>query len=373
MNDYEVIIIGGGLSGLISAIELGNNGLKVLVIEKNAYPNHKVCGEYVSNEVLEYLNKLGFSPFDLSAKKIKNFELTAQSGKSVKSKLPLGGFGLSRYAFDEALYKIALSKNVDFHLNDSAEQIEKKLNLFEVTTLKKLTFSGKLLIAAHGKRSLMDKELKRDFFEKRSSYIAVKSHYKGDFPEDLVALHNFKNGYCGLSMVETGAINVCYLTKDSNLKAFKNIREMELGLISKNPHLKKVFQEWEPVFNKPLTISQIYFNKKNLVENDIFMTGDAAGLIYPLCGNGMAMAIHSAKILSEIIILYFNHKIDFQTLKKTYLKEWNNKFSGRLAFGRFFQQFFGSVYSSEFAVNGLKIFPFLSKPIISLTHGKTIK
>ena len=34
----------------------------------------------------------------------------------------------------------------------------------------------------------------------------------------------------------------------------------------------------------------------------ILMTGDAAGMITPLCGNGMAMAIHSAKIVSDLII-----------------------------------------------------------------------
>jgi flavin-dependent dehydrogenase len=209
------------------------------------------------------------------------------------------------------------------------EQIEKKDNFFEISTLKKLNFSCKVLIAAHGKRSLIDKDLNRDFFEKRSGYIAVKSHYKGDFPEDLVALHNFRDGYCGVSMVENGDINVCYLTKDSNLKKYKNIREMELELLSKNPYLNKIFNEWEPVFKTPLTISQIYFSKKNLIENDVLMAGDSAGLIYPLCGNGMAMAIHGAIILSEKIVEYFTEKKDRKWLiikkQEEILNEFNLK------------------------------------------------
>ena len=52
--DYEIIVIGGGLAGLTAAIHLGLEGRSVLVIEKNEYPNHKVCGEYVSNEVVPY-------------------------------------------------------------------------------------------------------------------------------------------------------------------------------------------------------------------------------------------------------------------------------------------------------------------------------
>ena len=52
---FDVLIIGGGLAGLCNAIHLSKFGTKVLLIEKNEYPKHKVCGEYISNEVLPYL------------------------------------------------------------------------------------------------------------------------------------------------------------------------------------------------------------------------------------------------------------------------------------------------------------------------------
>ena len=56
-NRREVLILGGGLAGLTSAIHLLKLGLQVTVIEKNNYPKHKVCGEYISNEVLPYLDR----------------------------------------------------------------------------------------------------------------------------------------------------------------------------------------------------------------------------------------------------------------------------------------------------------------------------
>ena len=40
----DIIIVGGGLAGLASAIHLSKKGLSVLLIEKNEYPKHKVCG-----------------------------------------------------------------------------------------------------------------------------------------------------------------------------------------------------------------------------------------------------------------------------------------------------------------------------------------
>jgi len=77
---YQVIIVGGGLAGLTSALHLSKQGLKVLLIEKNQYPKHKVCGEYISNEVLPYLQALGFDPFEVGAKKITDFQLSTAFG-----------------------------------------------------------------------------------------------------------------------------------------------------------------------------------------------------------------------------------------------------------------------------------------------------
>ena len=55
-SNFDVIIIGGGLAGLCNAIHLSKFGKSVLLIEKKSYPKQKVCGEYISNEVLLYLN-----------------------------------------------------------------------------------------------------------------------------------------------------------------------------------------------------------------------------------------------------------------------------------------------------------------------------
>ena len=106
-KDYQVLIIGGGLAGLVSALHLAKKGVEVLLIEKNSYPKHKVCGEYVSNEVLPYLNSLGIDPVKMGAAKIDKFVLSTISNKLLKTKLPLGGFGMSRYTLDDTLAKEA--------------------------------------------------------------------------------------------------------------------------------------------------------------------------------------------------------------------------------------------------------------------------
>jgi len=108
--DFEVIIIGGGLAGLTNAIHLLQANIKVLLIEKNEYPKHKVCGEYISNEVLPYLFSLDIDPFKIGAQKISRFLLSTPKSKSIEAKLPLGGFGISRYTLDAALAKKSARK-----------------------------------------------------------------------------------------------------------------------------------------------------------------------------------------------------------------------------------------------------------------------
>ena len=72
---WDVIIIGGGLAGLCAALHLSKENYKICLIERNNFPHHKVCGEYVSNEVLPYLNFLGIDPFSLSSKKYPDLKL----------------------------------------------------------------------------------------------------------------------------------------------------------------------------------------------------------------------------------------------------------------------------------------------------------
>ena len=187
-------------------------------------------------------------------------------------------------------YKKLIEKGIRVII-DTVNDISFQENQFTVTTQLENQFIAKQVIGAYGKRAKLDKKLNRLFIAKKSHYLAVKGHYKGDFREDLVALHNFKGGYCGVSKVENGIINICYLTDYHSFKTYKNMETYQKEVLYQNTTLKKIFEESEPIFDAPLTISQVSFGKKSKVENHILMVGDTAGLIHPLCGNGMAMAI----------------------------------------------------------------------------------
>jgi len=373
LKTYDIIIIGGGLAGLCAAIHLGAT-YNVLLIEKKDFPHHKVCGEYISNEVLPYLKKLGIDPIKSGAKEITDFNMSTHKNALITSKLPLGGFGISRYRLDNLLFEKV--ENTCDTLQDTVTAVNTNLavaKMFQIQTKSGLKFEARYVLGAFGKRSILDTTLKRDFMSKKSPWLGVKAHYQLDIPEDVVALHNFEGGYCGVSRVENGVVNVCYLTSYQSFKKVGSIEAFQKEVMSKNKYLKRVFEEGKPLWDKPLSISQISFENKEPVKDNILMIGDSAGMIHPLAGNGMAMAIHSAKLVSEVLLARaINNEENRDKIEKEYTQIWNKTFERRIKTSRTIQRLLLSPTATRVGLRAAKTFPGIVPAIIKKTHGTEI-
>ena len=141
-------------------------------------------------------------------------------------------------------------------------------------------------------------------------------------------------------------------------------------MLFRNPHLKKIFSESVFLPEFPVTISQISFKPKQQVENGVMMLGDAAGMITPLCGNGMSIALHTAKLAAEPVHAFLEGKLSREEMETHYSTEWKKNFATRLARGRFLQGFFGSGKWSDLFVSSFRLFAFLARPAVKMTHGK---
>ncbi len=368
----DVIIIGGGLAGLTAAIHLTLGDLKVKLFEKESYPHHKVCGEYLSNEILPYLLSLGVDLQLSGPVEINTLKFSDHKGREIFAPLSMGGIGISRFELDNFLYKYAISLGVEV-CRENITSIEFKEEKFFVKTSSGIVISP-FVLGAYGKRSLIDKKLDRDFITRKSGWVAVKGHYKNEeYPQNTVSLHNFKGGYCGLSKTETGAVNVCYLATYRSFKDYKDPQRFKKEILLKNPQLNQFFKNSSPLFSRDITIAQISFDKKKQVHGHVLMIGDAAGLIHPLCGNGMAMAIHSAKLASESILENFNEgNFDRRNIEKRYIKYWRKNFRSRLRMGRFLQRILLNSWMAGISQMIIYNFPSILPAIISKTHGKKV-
>lgn len=365
----KVVIIGGGLAGLTISNVLSDIGIECTVFEKKQYPFHRVCGEYISNETLPFLRSLNLFPDEFSPPRINRLHLTSVNGKRAELQLKPGGFGISRFNFDYFLFRKAQKKGVTFYENTEINSIRYNNKKFELES-RSQKFEADIVIGSIGKRSKLDLFLDRKFFHKKSPYVGVKYHVRNSNPNDLISLHNFQDGYCGMSNIEEGKSCLCYLTHRNNLKIHRDIKLLEENILFRNPFLKDIFLTSDFLFEKPEVINEVSFETKCPVEDHILMCGDSAGMITPLCGNGMAIAIHSAKILSELVVQFCENKISRNELEKNYEHKWNALFANRLWVGRQIQKLFGSARASDLAVNLANFAKPVANFLVSKTHGE---
>jgi flavin-dependent dehydrogenase len=369
----DIAIIGGGLAGLALAILLAQQNHQVIVIEKDDYPHHKVCGEYISMESFPFLEGLGIPLSAMHLPLITQLSLTSANGTELNTGLPQGGFGISRYLLDELLAKRAAACGVQVHVKTRVDNV-----LFEEDNFTLLAggnqYTAKVVCGTWGKRANLDVKLKRAFVREKQkgadNYIGVKYHVRLPWPANTIGMHNFKDGYCGISQIEDGKCCLCYLTTAENLKQNGNdIQQMEQNVLMKNPVLKQIFSGAEFLYQHPITISQVSFQKKETVLDHVLLLGDAAGMITPLCGNGMSIALHSAKIAFAAIDDFFNEH-NRKRMEYVYNKQWHKQFYIRITTGRIFQNIFFKYFAGNNFISIFKTLRFLHKPVIRLTSGK---
>ncbi|NII23674.1 NAD(P)/FAD-dependent oxidoreductase [Pseudoflavitalea sp. X16] len=371
---YDIAIIGGGLAGLALSIQCVRAGYRTIVFEREKYPFHKVCGEYISLESWNFLEELGVPLSDMHLPVINRLQVSAPNGKYLESPLPLGGFGISRYTLDHLLANIARREGVILMEETKVLNVVYRNNAFVIFSSRGET-EATIAAGTYGKRSNLDAKWKRPFTQvkpnKLNHYVGVKYHIETFFPEDMIALHNFENGYCGISRIENNKYCLCYLTTARNLrKSHNDIQAMEKNILQKNPFLEKIFSNARFLYAEPLTVSRISFNRKNQVENHVLMIGDAAGMITPLCGNGMSMALHGSKLAFEEIGQFMKGHITRYEMELQYTQQWEKHFGRRLQAGRLIQRFFGSASLSNFLITTVKPFPKFVAFLIGQTHGK---
>jgi flavin-dependent dehydrogenase len=370
-STYEVAIVGGGLAGLSLSISLARRGIGVILFERHDYPFHRVCGEYISMESWPYLESLGISKEGLPG--IHQLLVSAPDGYTLTHSLEPGGFGISRYVLDQQLAQKAIEAGVCLKTGSKIQDISFQNDRFILNTNVE-HYSATVVVGSFGKRSNLDVKMERSFVKKRNEksnlYVGVKYHIRYPQPKGQIALHNFPDGYCGLSEVDGDKQCLCYLTTAANLAlSGNNIAVLEKNILSINPYLRGIFREATFLWDKPQTIAQISFERKNPVEDHVLMTGDSAGMISPLCGNGMSIALHSGLLAGQVIIPFLDGKLDRKSMESSYRDLWNAQFSGRLRVGRMIQSLFGSPYTTKLFLKVLQPFPKFTKRIIQSTHG----
>lgn len=363
---YDCTLAGGGLAGLSLGILLAREGLRVLLVEKKDYPAHKVCGEYVSMESWDFLQRLGVPLATMDLPRFTRFRLSGTDGLQVTERLGLGGFGISRFALEWALVRLAREAGVDMETRCSASGYRHDAEGFILATSGGEKLSRSLCVSS-GRMLPAGFERPR---RESANWVGVKYHVRVPLPDDEIVLHTFPGGYCGASRIEEGKSCLCYIVDARELKRCgHSIERLEQEVLARNPNLRELMQHAERLWDKPLTVSNIGFGAKRAVHDGVFYLGDSAGSIAPLTGNGMSNALRSAHLLAKPLALALKGGSDLQQAARIYSGLWQKEIGQRLWLARQLQFLFCRPALTPWFMKSMELSGALRRAMIARTHG----
>ncbi len=318
MNIHDIIIIGGGPSGACAAILLAMQGLKVLLLEEKQMPRQKLCGEFVTPESFPSLNRLDVMDQMIlaGARQIKSLRLSPTSGRLISTSISdlSGGkswaMSISRARFDQILFDRARQAGATclegvavrrcLYNGDQPEGVEG----LDLSSGEAVKFFGKLIVDASGRNSrLMLEPEERKGGKPGNRLYAFKAHLEGVSDiEDQVELYFFPDGYGGLSRVENGLANLCFIVNERTVReAGGDALEIKHRTIMKNRLARRRLAKAN-VVGKWHTVGPLTFGHRRLSQRGVIAIGDASGMIDPFTGTGIQIALRTGEIAAESII-----------------------------------------------------------------------
>lgn len=356
MDRRKILIVGAGVAGSSLAIRLtassaSPQNFDVVLAEKDKFPRHKLCGEFISPEALMHFQKLDVleEMFSIGGDHISETVFYSARGRSVS--VPSGWFE------NGSLGALGISRaEMDLKLLNKAK--ESGANVLEETGFTKLLFHGgdgvdatnvcgarlrgkdgnefdlkaDLVIDATGRARVLARQLRRRSHtpKPKTKFVAFKTHLRNArVARGVCEIYSFQGGYGGLSWVEDGVTNCCFIIRADTVRAHGNDpgrvwREVFL----KNPRAFEAMNAAEPEFDW-IAVSIDVFGEKDLTPAPgLISVGDAAAFIDPFTGSGMLMALESSELLAECVTA---DPFSFSQISKNYHAAYHRKFGRRLA------------------------------------------
>ena len=357
---FDAVIIGAGPAGSAAAILLARAGRRVLLIEKDRFPRNKVCGEFLSGQALPLLERLGVAR-QIEAcgpEEIRSGRLALRGRSSVAFRLGQPALGLSRYRLDHLLATHAQASGAQVWFGTRVLSASSEKAGFRIRFAAEAHDSevrAAAVIGAWGRWDALDRNLGRSFLGDRERYFGWSRDYENDPAlAGEVRLYAFRGGYCGLSRVEGGAVNLAGVVSASWYKRLGSSWDaVMVHARRENSALNSSLSTLSPGPIGFLGTGPVFFTRKPCVERGILMAGDAAGFLDPFSGQGQTMALASGMLAADTIERALGGEIPLEALAREYTRAWRLRFAGRFGWSAAFRSLMlNPVFASMAALFG---------------------
>ncbi len=306
----DVVIVGAGPGGSTLAALLSSRGIGVTIIDRETFPRDKVCGEFLSWDALPILDSIGaLEVLDArGSRRIERCAIMLRDGE-YRFELPMAARGISRRVLDEVLLDRARELGATVMEGWTATRVEPRGDepgfvLAKGRSGREIKLNATVLAGAWGRWGRLDIQLQRRFVRQtRRRHFGFKRHYESRSDDErVIRLYSFDRGYLGVSPVEDECTNICGLVHGSRIRSMKGGWDTFIASIrSEAAELDLLFADRETRQEEFISSEPVIFSAREPVVEGMFLIGDAAGIIDPLAGNGMAMAIQSALLAAGSI------------------------------------------------------------------------
>ncbi|MEP6802243.1 MAG: NAD(P)/FAD-dependent oxidoreductase [Acidobacteriota bacterium] len=339
MTAWDAIVIGAGPAGSAVATVLSAAGRRVLLLEKDRFPRAKVCGEFLSGDALASIERLGArAALDSSLpERIEAGSVYPAGGGAVHFRLPSAALGISRFRLDDLLANRAREAGAELRFASrvvsTAGSPETGFSVTFISAGATETAEARALVGGWGRWDALDRRLDRRFLE-RSRFFGWSRDYGGETSalQGQVRLYLFPGGYCGLSRVEGGEVNLAGVLSETERRRIGGGWEDVLQRAREGNHALDL--ALRPMRAGPrgfLGTVPAVFTAKPAIENGILMAGDAAGVLDPFSGQGLAAALATGILAADTVLAFLDGRLEAGLYLAAYERAWRRRFSSRFA------------------------------------------
>lgn len=337
---WDVVIRGGGVAGGAAALLLARRGYRALVLEEHRLPQDRVCGEFLSPEAIPILRRLGVAEAVTAAgaSPIETAVICGAAGRRVRIPLPAAGLGLSRRRLDGLLLQAAEEAGAVVRRGALAVRwmADPGKGWTALGARGEDLGRGRIAVDAAGKRADAWGEGAgpRRPPPRRAGWVGIKAHFRGAAGGfGTVALHSFPGGYCGTAPVEDGLMNACLVAAENRLRRAGGPDALFGAVLAACPSLAAQLAGAERVQPAFVCTAGLHYDA-NPRRAPVPRIGDAAGLITPLTGDGMAMALRGAELAVSHLEACLRGERPAAELEGAVRAALQSEFIGRRGWGR---------------------------------------
>jgi flavin-dependent dehydrogenase len=287
----------------------------VLLLDKDRFPRHKVCGEFVSHESLRLLQSL------LGNQESQDFAARAEvpsarlflDQKSIALPVDPPARSIPRFELDAALLASVRRSGVRVEENVTVRQVTRN-GMFAVGTAETV-FTSRAVVNTTGRWS----QLTQYEVAGKEKWIGLKAHFRESAPPKSVDLYFFPDGYCGVTPVDEHTVNACAMVQAGAARSLEEV-------FASHPELWQRSRDWQSVFTT-VTTSPLYFRKPLTSDQGMLLAGDAAGFIDPFAGDGISLALHGGALAAESLASFFSGTYTLEQSQQEYRNAYLQRFA----------------------------------------------